>query len=560
MEDLQKSIEAFLNKAIDQLHSSKFAEEEATYLRRLTEQVYQPCVVAVVGQVKAGKSTFINAFLGKDLAKVGTVETTATINYFRYGKIVSDLPIRCYWRGGQVEDVDMSFVDSLQGNDFETLRRADGIDHLEYYVLIHELEQITLVDTPGTGSVVNEHQNLIAEFIHLEHQLRERHNRETQSIGSQADAVIYLVGPIARASDQDFLNEFQQVIQGHARAFNAVGVIAKIDIDSEVMERRQELATEIADQLKDNLNTVVPVSAGLQRALDHLLQNDMAGLKQLVRTIRRIPPKRLHKFLDSIDLYLESNPSDCPITSSQRQELLGDMDWTVFTTIAHLAAKINPVLEMNEIIEHLKDLTGFEQLKEVLDQHFFRRSQILRCHRILNDVRQIFKTIKYKHLRELRNNERAERAKQERLLTFVRQAHGNPSIARELENLIMERVIWDTQLIESLVVGLERDLDSIFHQLEQYNTDFDILCHVIDHTNVFSISELDELKALLGLYGLEIQKRLPPGRISVEYVSERQRVWRKMRLEDTSSFRRDVAQEVENRYGLLLGELQKRGG
>jgi hypothetical protein len=53
--------------------------------------------------VKAGKSTFINAFLGEDLAKVGTTETMATINYFRYGKITSDKPVHCFWRGGQDE-------------------------------------------------------------------------------------------------------------------------------------------------------------------------------------------------------------------------------------------------------------------------------------------------------------------------------------------------------------------------------------------------------------------------------------------------------------------------
>jgi GTPase Era involved in 16S rRNA processing len=559
MEDIQKSITAFLNVAAERLHSTKFLEEQATQLLQFPEQVYQPCVVAVVGQVKAGKSTFINAFLGEDLAKVGTVETTATINYFRYGKISSERLVRCYWRGGQIEDVDMSFVNSLQGNDLETLQRAEGIERLEYHVLIPQLEQITLVDTPGTGAVVDEHQNRTAEFIHLEHQLRERHNQETQSIGSRADAVIYLIGSIARTSDRDFLKEFQQVTQGRARSFNAVGVIAKIDLDPEVLERRQELAGEIADQLKDYLNTVVPVSAALQRALDHLLRDDMAGFKQLIGTIRHIPLKRLHKFLDNIDLYLESEPPDCPITPSQRRELLGDMDWTVFTTIAHVVAKTDPVLEVNEIIEHLSALTGFEQLREILEQHFFKRSQILRCYRILSDVRQVFNTIKYKRLPELRKNERAARAKQERLLLFIRQARGNPTVAKELEDLILERVISDTQQIELMMGKLERDLESIFHQLEQYSTDFETLRDILNQSDSFTRSELDELKALLGLYGLESHRRLPPGKVSVEYVSERQRVWRQTMVLDASPFRRSKAEKVVSRYSLLLEELQKRG-
>ena len=70
-------------------------------MERLAQQVDQPCVVAVVGRVKAGKSTFINALLGQDLAKVGTTETTATINYFRYGRPDPERPVRCIWRYGQ---------------------------------------------------------------------------------------------------------------------------------------------------------------------------------------------------------------------------------------------------------------------------------------------------------------------------------------------------------------------------------------------------------------------------------------------------------------------------
>src|SRR5215216_4747816 len=102
-------------------------------MERLAKQVHQPCVVAVVGRVKVGKSTFVNALLRQDLAKVGTTETTATINYFTYGKPDPDRPVRCHWGSGKITDETQGFLDSLQGNDLETLRRADGIDHLEYF-------------------------------------------------------------------------------------------------------------------------------------------------------------------------------------------------------------------------------------------------------------------------------------------------------------------------------------------------------------------------------------------------------------------------------------------
>ena len=114
----------------------------------------RPCTVAVVGQVKVGKSTFVNALLGGDHAKVGSTETTATINYFSHVSPESydpERPVRCYWRGGGFSDKSRAFLDGLQGNDLETLQRADGIERRQYRLPNALLEQITLVDTPGTG-------------------------------------------------------------------------------------------------------------------------------------------------------------------------------------------------------------------------------------------------------------------------------------------------------------------------------------------------------------------------------------------------------------------------
>src|SRR5205823_12982738 len=121
MDDIQKSIVTLLQKSAERLREAKLPEELAAQLEQYATQVTQPCVVAVVGQVKAGKSTFINAFLGEDLAKVGTTETTATINYFHYGELASDILVRCFWRGGLNDYVDLDFINSLQGNDIETL-------------------------------------------------------------------------------------------------------------------------------------------------------------------------------------------------------------------------------------------------------------------------------------------------------------------------------------------------------------------------------------------------------------------------------------------------------
>ncbi len=560
MDDIPKNIVALLQKAAERLREAKLPEELAAQLEHCATQVNQPCVVAVVGQVKAGKSTFINAFLGEDLAKVGTTETTATINYFFYGKITSDKSVHCFWRGGRDDYVDLDFVNSLQGNDIETLRRADGIDHLEYYLLNHYLEQATLVDTPGTGAVVEEHQNRTAEFIHLERQLRERHSAETQQLGSKADAVIYLISSTARETDRAFLEEFQEVTQGQqSRAFNAIGVMAKVDLYPDVMNRRTELAAKIAGQLKASLNTVISVSAGLRWALDRLLENDGGGLRRLMEAMRRVPPARLEKFLNNEEFFLELDTSNYPIPIEERKALLGNMPWTVFTTIARVAA--DPALDVDAVTQRVNDLAGFDQLKEVLERHFFKRSQILRCDRILNDAGQVLKIIKYKRLPKFREGDRKEKARQDRFLAFLRQVeHVDPTVVQDLKKYIEDegRLTERAKRVEQLLEQLERDFGGISFQLNQYSIDFDALHQVLDHKASFSPAELDELQAALGLYGIELEKRLPPGQITFEYVRGRQIYWREVSIDDANPLRRDVAQQVTSRYGFILDEMSKR--
>jgi ATPase subunit of ABC transporter with duplicated ATPase domains len=131
---MRHDLATVLEQAAEQLRGVGLPGEFAAEMERLAKQTHQPCVVAVVGRVKAGKSTLINALLGQDLAKVGTTRTPPI--YFCYGRANPERPVRCYWLGGQVTEEERAFLDSLQGNDPETLQRAEGIKYLEYHVLI----------------------------------------------------------------------------------------------------------------------------------------------------------------------------------------------------------------------------------------------------------------------------------------------------------------------------------------------------------------------------------------------------------------------------------------
>jgi hypothetical protein len=552
-------LRSVLDIAAKQLREARLPATLSDQLDVLAIQLDQPCVLAVVGRMKAGKSTFINALLGEDLACVGVTETTATINYFRYGNPAdSARPIRCHWRNGCQEDVSRDFLDGLQGNDLDTLRRAEGIAHLEYFLPNPFLRDVTLVDTPGTAAVVDEHQDRTADFLQLRKQLRQRHQQDTQRIGSEADAVIYLVGQVPRATDQEFLDEFNLATGGQARALNALGVMAKIDLQAEILARRSELATKIARQLQANLNTVVPVSAGLRRALDHLLADNRKQLVTLLTSLRRIAVPRLQKMLDSEELYLELESDDCPVTPTERRQLLSDMPWSVFTTIARIA--IDPSLSGAAVVTRLDELSGFGPLKEILQRHFFQRGRFLRCFRILNDARKILNAVRFQHLPEFRKHDRADLARRERFVQFIRSSRGDPSVARELEEFVSLQcgTARRAERLEVIVKELDRQFSQLYHDLEEYNADFQAMEQLEKYESLFTAEERDELKSLFGLYGLETGKRLPPGKVAIDYAAERQQHWIDLHHRSRESARRLIAERAEVRYGLILHEMMQK--
>ncbi|HTU92610.1 MAG TPA: dynamin family protein, partial [Gemmataceae bacterium] len=476
MNDIQKNtLVSILRRGAEKLREARLPGDLAAAFERLASQVDQPCVLAIVGRVNAGKSTFINALLGEDLAPTGDTETTATINHFHYGTPADPArPIRCRWRNGCQEDVSRDFLDGLQGNDLDTLRRAEGIDYLEYFLPNPFLRDITLVDTPGTGAVVDEHQDRTAEFLQLHNQLRQRHQHDTQRIGSDADAVIYLVGQVSRANDREFLDEFNQAACGQSRALNALGVMAKIDLQAEILARRTELAAKIADQLQRNLNTVVPVSAGIHRAMRRLRENGNRELIRLMIKLRQIPPKRLDQLLDSDDLY-EMDFDDCPISADERRQLKGNMPWSVFTTIARLAA--NSSLNGLAIVEQIDELSGFGPLTEMLQRHFFKRGRFLRRFRILENARKLLNEVRFKHLPEFRKRDREDMARRERFVQCIRSSQGDPSVARELEEFVRLQcgTARRSERLEAVVKDLDLQFGQLYHDLEEHNADFQAL-------------------------------------------------------------------------------------
>jgi len=109
--------------------------EEERITTDIVSRLNEPFMFVVVGEVKAGKSSFINALLDskKEICKVAAAPMTDTIQQIVYGK-----PER--------EEYSSPYVKKIyQDNEI--------------------LKEIAVVDTPGTNTIVDHHQEVTEKFV-----------------------------------------------------------------------------------------------------------------------------------------------------------------------------------------------------------------------------------------------------------------------------------------------------------------------------------------------------------------------------------------------------------
>lgn len=520
-------------------------------LERLYDLSEMPCELAIAGKVKAGKSSFLNALLGVDLAMVGTTETTATINYFKYGFPEDpNRPVVVYWNDGRKPEAQTKeFLDSLQGHDKEVLERADKIDHLEYLVPDPRLKRITLIDTPGVGSVEDVHEQRAADYFNPQlTSLRELHAKQSDSLAEGADAVVYISTPVPESSAQKFFGEYIPKIS----AINALGVMTQIDRENnatpEVINR---MVNTLASSYRRELSTVVPVSAGVYHAVKKLQRQ--GTLAELQRKIRKIPKEEFNDYFDGDSQVFYDQDGDfnsyyesVGLPYDERVIMVSDMPWKVFYTIA-IALYYR---EIDEAVDYLIDYSGMEKVNSILEKQFFSRSRAIRCSKIIKEVQEILVHLKNVALPELKANcsyreaylsvlNEAEGRFDKDMLTSFRHFVDINILSLEKCNSFSTKL--DTLLVKADevkegLIGKENSLEGLLL--------LDKMASLLRNKD-----EVEELEVLFGKYP---DKKIPTDKV---YLMERQRVWgvRQQKIQGNRELSKLLALACAM-YGKLLNE------
>ncbi len=108
-------------------------DEDRAVLDRSVRQLDELFLLVVVGEFNSGKSALINALFGESLLEMGVTPTTTRVHLLRYGQRLERVAIEA--------DVDVFSVPAAM------------------------LEEITIVDTPGTNAIFREHEAMTRDFV-----------------------------------------------------------------------------------------------------------------------------------------------------------------------------------------------------------------------------------------------------------------------------------------------------------------------------------------------------------------------------------------------------------
>ena len=179
-------------------------EEDQATLEQSISQLDDFFLLVVVGEFNAGKSAFINALLGQQTLREGVTPTTTRVNVLRYGD--------------------------------EETRQVES-EHLQVITApVELLENLSIVDTPGTNAIIREHEIITNQFVprsdlvlfvtSADRPFSESERAFLERIRDWGKKVIVVLNKVDLLQNEADLEEIRAFIQGNAQ--NLLGITPEI--------------------------------------------------------------------------------------------------------------------------------------------------------------------------------------------------------------------------------------------------------------------------------------------------------------------------------------------
>lgn len=362
-----------LLKIINDLKTNPLIKDNDRYLEELEyiQNRYEDknFKIAVVGEFSSGKSTFINALIGKDLLKHATLETTATVTYIH--NIDQDIKISVNYTDGRVvEYKDYSFIQDTT----TTLSDEDvvnNIDYVDIYVKFSDIDDdFTIVDTPGLNGTADKHREKTIDEIKRAHAciyilqkngitdsdrefLRFLFNYQKNFIFVQnfIDELKASEGETLEKKMNSVKNDIENIIklQNNQIEYNIAGISALkavVGKDKNVNKLYESDLVELTDEIREK----------------HLKDSNIDQVEKLINSLNRKinnEESRYNLAIYSLELFLQNVIEKESIIVERNNEFLKNDD--IYKDKELIDEEIKQLkINKKEIIEKLNNLVSFE--------------------------------------------------------------------------------------------------------------------------------------------------------------------------------------------------------
>jgi GTPase Era involved in 16S rRNA processing len=389
--DQQQHLAGPLSTAVAQLCvrlQSQVSARTAAGFREVLRRLSAPLQVAVAGRIKSGKSTLVNALIGRRVAPTDVGECTRLVTRFQYGTvdrvevIFNDgrKQVLPFDAGGMIPaTLDVSF---------------DEVSHLEAYLTNAVLRDLTVIDTPGLGSLdaasVARTELLLGAAKPNEEEESNDLDDTSRNAVAGAEAVLYVVTQGVRADDQQALAAFTAATASReAGPVNAIAVLNKADTiapesvtgsNGDVWKAASMLAEKQALTLKPRVADVLPVIGLLAESAESggFTSADADALRQLAGLDEMI----WDMMLVSADIF---TTWECDVPSGTRVRLLEKLDLYGIGQAVN-ALRAEPELTAGALRRKLLDASGLAGVRARLDAVFRARADGIKAAAALASV------------------------------------------------------------------------------------------------------------------------------------------------------------------------------
>jgi hypothetical protein len=257
--------------------------------------------------------------------------------------------------------------------DFATLDPEDVVD-LDVEWPASELIDTTIIDTPGTSSLSRDVSQRTLRLLVPDDGV------------PRIDAVVFLLRTL-NAVDIALLKQIGELVGGSAGALGVIGVASRADeigagrIDA--MLSAKDVAARFTSEMDKTgiCQAVVPVSGLLALTARTLRQSEFVALEKLAG----VDAAELTKAMLSVDRFVRED-SALPVDAATRAALLDRFGmFGIRISIAVLRAGVSDSVAL---ADELLERSGLIALRDVIDQQFAQRSDLLKAHTALLSLRR----------------------------------------------------------------------------------------------------------------------------------------------------------------------------